>query len=127
MTSSVSEKKAAKILIVEDDAGIRIALQTFFSMVSLEAHWAETGGHALAILDTLIEMPTFILVDGRLPDMHGLELIKILRARLQTDTCIYLFSADHYSGHFDQLGINGFIPKPFDADKLISLASQYAQ
>ena len=116
----------AKILIVEDDSGIRSALQTFFSMVSLKAHWAETGGHALAILDTAITMPKFILVDGRLPDMHGLELIKILRVRLPADTCIYLFSADHYAEHFDKMGINGFIPKPFDADKLVTLASHYA-
>ena len=117
----------AKILIVEDDAGIRSALQTFFSLVSLDAHWAESGGHALAILETLTEMPRFILVDGRLPDMHGLELIKILRKLLPLDTCIYLFSADHYNGHFENMGINGFISKPFDADKLVSLASQYAQ
>ena len=117
----------AKILIVEDDPGIRSALQTFFSLVSLNAHWAESGGHALAILDTLTEMPKFILVDGRLPDMHGLELIKTLRARLPADTCIYLFSADHYAGHFENMGINGFISKPFDADKLVTLASQYAQ
>jgi DNA-binding response OmpR family regulator len=119
--------KSSKILIVEDDESIRSALQAFFQLVNLDAQWAEDGTQALSILDQTETSPNLILVDGRLPDMHGLELIQILRKRLPKETSIYLFSADtEYSNRLEQFGVDGFIPKPFDADSLVSLASRYA-
>lgn len=111
------------LLVVEDDAGIRSALAMFFQLASVKAVFAETGGHALALLDTLEYAPTMILVDGRLPDMHGLELIQILRSRMSPETAIYLFSADDFTHcPISDLGISGFISKPFDAEKLLDLA-----
>ncbi|MBC7691477.1 MAG: response regulator [Methylotenera sp.] len=117
----------AKILIVEDDESIRSALKAFFSLVSLDAHWAEDGTQALSIVERMHAAPTLILVDGRLPDMHGLELIQILRKKLPKSTSIYLFSADtEYATQLERFGVDGFIPKPFDADSLLSFASRYA-
>ena len=117
----------ANILIVEDDESIRSALKTFFQLVSLPAHWAVDATHALSIVARMESPPTLILVDGRLPDMHGLELIQILRKTLPRSTSIYLFSADtEYATQLERFGVDGFIPKPFDADSLVSLASRYA-
>ncbi len=117
----------AKILIIEDDSAIRTALQAFFSMVSVRVNWAENGQEALDFLSATDRLPNLILVDGRLPDMHGLELIQRLRNTYALPhTSIYLFSADTYSNNLETLGVDGFIPKPFDADNLISLAEKYA-
>ena len=69
-------------------------------------------------------------MDGRLPDMHGLELIRILRQRLPNETAIYLFSADAHCAApslnpNSGLRIDGFIAKPFDADEFVGILTQH--
>lgn len=123
-----------KILIVEDDDSIRETLQSLLDFVGLPARWAT---HAQEAIDTIthllaekLTLPSVIVVDGRLPDMHGLELIRILRQKLPNETAIYLFSADsHMAGPSlnpnSGLRIDGFIAKPFDADEFVGILTQH--
>ncbi|KKU52652.1 MAG: hypothetical protein A3H69_00440 [Candidatus Sungbacteria bacterium RIFCSPLOWO2_02_FULL_47_9] len=68
----------AKILIIEDDASLRKKLVSEFTVggnITLEAGDGETG---LAI--ALKEHPEAIVVDFVLPKMHGINVIKRIRA-----------------------------------------------
>src|SRR4051794_26263114 len=100
--SASSGKRAMRpsgVLIVEDDPGILEGLQTLFEISEVpQAHWAHNAREALALVNTLNPPPSLILVDGRLPDCHGLELIQTIRQRLPEDVSdIYLFSADSFT------------------------------
>jgi DNA-binding response OmpR family regulator len=122
-------RNARTVLVIEDDPGILEGLRTLFELSDLPpAAWASSAAEAMWLLDTGAADPSLILVDGRLPDCHGIELIGELRSRFTAKECeIYLFSADSYSAAtLSSLAINGYIRKPFDADELIALASRHS-
>lgn len=122
-----SAKMGNWVLVVEDDENIREVLRILFELEGFAAHWASTGEEALACLRETEEsersLPRLILVDGKLPDMVGPELVRVMRQKLPEECSVYLFSADP---NFVQWGwrkgeISGFIHKPFDSDELVRL------
>jgi DNA-binding NtrC family response regulator len=119
---------SSPILIVEDDESIRGALNALLESFSIYATWAGSSSEATEWLDRQQEPPKLVIVDGRLPDRHGLELLSELRERLPRDTEMYLFSAE--AGYEPQMlaraGVTGFLRKPFDTDRLIDLAVRHA-
>ena len=66
------------VLIVDDDATVRETLAEYFESLG---HTARSGGTASEGRNAFAEhAPDIALVDLRLPDAHGTELIKTLRA-----------------------------------------------
>ena len=119
---------SASVLIVEDDPGIRTALDALLDSYSVPTLWAESGAHAARLLDQLESPPKLVIVDGQLPDGHGLDLIRSLRARLPDETEIFLFSAEARPENdwYGKSGADGFLRKPFDIERLIDLAARHA-
>lgn len=68
-----------RILLVEDDAGVRRALQ--FSL-ELEAFRVEVFESASALMGRgELTAPGCLVIDYHLPDTNGLDLLDVLRAR----------------------------------------------
>jgi two-component system response regulator FixJ len=68
-----------RILLVEDDAGVRRSLQ--FSL-ALEAFRVEAYESASALLGRGdLTTPGCLIIDYHLPDLNGLDLLDALRAR----------------------------------------------
>ncbi len=131
LTSCPTASTEPRILIIEDDVGIREAMKSLFEMVDIQATFAGSGEEALAALKGRTTPPSLIVVDGRLPDTHGLYLAQQMRPLVLPGTAMYLFSADPRQsfGSEEQLvqaGITGFIEKPFDADDFINIAQQHS-
>lgn len=120
---------SASILIVEDDLSIRNALGALLESYDVRVEWAASSGEALELLERLPAMPKLIIVDGRLPDGHGLDLIQDLRGKLPLETEFFLFSAEAALTPelLKRAGVNGFLRKPFDTDRLIELAVRFSE
>ena len=81
---------------------------------------AEDGNKALALLQKTDY--DLILVDIHLPFISGLELIKYLRSDLKMNTPVLVltaFSDLQMQRQAGELGISGYIVKPFDPSDLI--------
>ncbi|MFA8438329.1 response regulator [Pueribacillus sp. YX66] len=66
-----------RLLIVDDQYGIRILLREVFAKEGFETYVAETGEEALNIVQN--EKPDLVLLDVKIPGMDGLDILKHIK------------------------------------------------
>jgi len=122
-----------RVLIVEDDTSSRMALAELLREEGFDAHGVATAAAALSAC--LNAAPDLVLLDYRLPDGNGVELIVRLRAEAEIRCPIILVSgssdleiaADGSPGFVDhesaaiEAGATGYVPKPIDLDALLDV------
>jgi two-component system response regulator (stage 0 sporulation protein F) len=107
-----------KVLIVDDQNGIRILLVEVFSVEGYDTFQASNGKIALEIVHK--EKPDLVLLDMKIPGMDGLEILKHIK---QIDESIKVIMMTAY-GELDMikeasdLGALMHFTKPFDIDEL---------
>lgn len=117
--SAVHVVHCGTILLVEDDETLRRTLTRILECEGFTVYEAALGKRLLEILR---QHPVdLILLDMRLPDTTGLEMIQAVRQ--QTDIPIIVISGEKnkaktVSGLY--LGADDHIMKPFDIDELIA-------
>ncbi len=81
-------KMRRKILIVDDEVGIRLLLEDLLESEGYEVVTAQTGKEAL----NMIELHTFdlIMIDYKLPVMDGIEVVKQLNKENKTISTILM-------------------------------------
>ncbi len=110
------EKK--KVLIVDDQNGIRVLLLEVFSSEGYSTFQAANGKIALEIVKK--ESPDLVLLDMKIPGMDGLEILKHIKA---IDPAIKVIMMTAY-GELDMikeatdLGALMHFTKPFDIDEM---------
>ncbi|WP_017658614.1 response regulator [Baaleninema simplex] len=111
-----------RILIVDDERDIREVTQI---VLELEGGWevvtASSGAEGIAV--AVRDRPDAILLDVMMPGMDGLETLKQLRKRPETQSIPVLFLTAKGQGktppEWGELGIAAAISKPFDPLKLV--------
>src|SRR5436190_9593264 len=107
----------ARVTIVEDDDNVRRALAQALAAAGHEIQPAESGLDALArIVDT---DPDVVVLDLGLPDIDGLELLRMLRA--VSDVPVIVATArDDDQGIVRTLnaGADDYLVKPFSTEQL---------
>jgi two-component system response regulator AtoC len=107
-----------RILIVDDDRSIRELLSMHLEERGYEVAVASTGAEGFRLVEEA--MPSAIILDMRLPDMSGIDLIPELRKRA-VETPVLMITAHHdmattilamKAGAFD------YIHKPIDIQAL---------
>jgi CheY-like chemotaxis protein len=114
--------KAKRILVIEDEDGLREIIQ--FSLEAV-AGWevlsAASGREGIAIAQT--ELPNAILLDVMMPDMDGIETLKHLQRDTRTERIPTIFLTAKARGseqqQFLDLGVLGVITKPIKAQDLV--------
>lgn len=110
------------VFIVEDDANIRELTDYTLSSSGFETKAFENGG---AFFDELkSSKPDMVLLDIMLPDMDGMEILRILRSSSDTQK-IPVIMLTAKSDRLDKIrgldsGADDYITKPFDILELIS-------
>jgi signal transduction histidine kinase/DNA-binding NtrC family response regulator len=107
------------ILIVDDDQGLRKTLSDILRLKGYKPVAVDTGQAALAEVAGI--NPVLALIDLKLEDMSGLDLLKLLKKQTDTIECILL------TGHATQksaieavnLGAYGYMQKPYDVEQLL--------
>ena len=107
------------ILIVEDDANSRMALEALVASYGYRTRSAANGQDTLKIAaETEFEG---VLLDFLLPDMNGLEVLKQLRAFHPTVPILIISGYERFKSQALASGAQGFLLKPFDAERLRAL------
>jgi DNA-binding response OmpR family regulator len=106
-----------KILIVDDDASLRSALEIFLRDAGYEPHAAANAGDGLRLLYG--ERPSLVLLDVMMPGMDGFEMAA--RIRELSDVPLIIISArdeeaDKLRGF--RLGADDYVTKPFSLTEL---------
>jgi len=82
---------------------------------------AESGRKGIEL--ALKERPDFILLDIKLPDMDGLEVLKRIReSEINSEIPIIAITSYAMAGDRERMieaGCNGYIEKPIDPEKVI--------
>ena len=101
------------VLIVEDEPKICGLLAQFFESRGLRSLTAETGHEALARLNE--EAPDYLLLDIGMPDVSGLDVLKLAKARHPKLKVIMVtaFGDEQTIETAASLGASDYITKPF--------------
>ncbi len=107
-----------RFLIVDDEQSIRKLCATIGASLGFDCAEAESAEAALVYLET--ESPDIVLVDRRLPDMSGDDLLRRIKAILpRTEVAIITGHGSIESAvEAMKLGAYDYITKPFGAGQL---------
>jgi two-component system KDP operon response regulator KdpE len=108
-----------KILIIDDEPPIRKLLRMGLNTQGYDILDAPNGKTALELLD---KAPDLVILDLGLPDIHGLELLRMIRARMESVPIVVLSSRGDEAGKVQalDLGADDYITKPFGMDELLA-------
>lgn len=106
-----------KLLLVDDDADIRLVARMALKRAGFDVRVATNGAEALAAAAT--DRPDVILLDWMMPEMDGPEVCRRLKNDPSLDGVPVIFlTARSQSAEIARglaLGAAGYIVKPFDA------------
>jgi two-component system response regulator AtoC len=108
-----------RVLVADDEANIRLVLQTLLGKHGYEVQSAESAERALSLLDTW--KPDFVLADVRMPGMTGIELCEAIRAR-GIDANVIVMSAYgsvELAMQAIKAGAYDYLAKPFKQDEVL--------
>ncbi|HZK53674.1 MAG TPA: response regulator [Desulfosporosinus sp.] len=110
----------SKILVVDDQLGVRTLLVSIFEDDDHEVKMAANGESALRLLSSFSFEPDLILLDLKMPGMSGLETLEKIRA-IDRRVAVIIMTGDgdpHNAEQGQELGILCYITKPFDLFEL---------
>ena len=108
-----------RVLVVEDDAGIRSLMQSSLGVEGFDVQTAVSVSEARALLRH--SRPDVLLLDLGLPDGEGVELVRELRQR--DSLPILVVSARHQEAQKIELldaGADDYLTKPFSVAELLA-------
>ncbi len=112
-----------KILIVDDDKNFIDTLKDNFKMKEVDAdvRVADTAKKAIEILKK--EIPSIIILDVQLPDMNGMEVLKIIKASKRLKHVPVILISAKYTEPSDRAeamfkGAATFFSKPVNVDDI---------
>jgi response regulator RpfG family c-di-GMP phosphodiesterase len=110
----------SKILIVDDEEMITSVLSTMLGTWGFETQTANTPSEALNLLrQTKFDL---VLLDIRMPQMSGLELLRIIRDKHPNISVIMITAVGTADAAVKalKLGAEDFITKPFDQNEIFN-------
>jgi two-component system response regulator (stage 0 sporulation protein F) len=114
-----------KILIVDDQFGIRILLNEVFQKEGYQTFQAANGVQALEIVTN--HQPDLVLLDMKIPGMDGIEILKRMKV-IDPEIRVIIMTA---YGELDMiqeaknLGALTHFAKPFDIDDIRAAVRQH--
>ena len=108
----------AKLLVVDDEIAVVDILKHFFVKQGYQVFIATKGSEALAIVAR--EHPHLMLLDVKMPDMSGIEVLRQIHQR-GDEVKVVMVSAAHDETTINeakQLGAIDYVVKPFHLDYL---------
>ena len=108
----------SRILVVDDDAAVREALQLHLRRAGYEVTAVDTAERALRALGDLD--PALLITDVRMPGMSGLELLETLRETVPDLNVIVITAFEDMATAVGAIraGAYDYLVKPLDLDQL---------
>lgn len=117
--TETADRHGHVIVLVEDDAGLRAALQRVLRAWGFATRSYDSAEAALA--GAALDWPDCLVVDLGLPVMSGLDLIDRLRERGVTAPAVVISALDEarVRQEIERRGIVHFLAKPFLGSDLV--------
>jgi excisionase family DNA binding protein len=123
---SSSNATKHRVLIVDDDPGLRELVRVGLEADGCTVREASSAGEGLAALAE--EPPDLILLDVEMPSVDGWEMLRLVRERHGVDAIRVVM----YSGKVNadsaaaaqERGAQAFVGKPFDPEQLLASTRQ---
>lgn len=115
----------SKLLIVDDQYGIRLLLHEIFKKEGYEVFQAANGFQAIDIV--IKDCPDLVILDMKIPGMDGVEILKRIK-EINKEIKVILMTA---YGELDiieeakKLGALRYFPKPFDIDEIKKVVREH--
>lgn len=108
-----------RILIIEDDRSIRKFFRTILEANRYDVISADTGEEGYSLITS--QCPDLVILDLGLPDMDGMEFIKVTRE----DSLIPILVLSARTEEHDKVaaldaGANDYVTKPFGTEELLA-------
>ena len=122
LAQNPENQEKARILLVDDEPGIRTAVQAYLKDEGFDVTTAIDGEDGLQKATQI--MPDVVITDVMMPRCDGYELLKKLRSdeRLGGTPVIFLtakgMTLDRTQGY--EAGVDDYISKPFNPDELVA-------
>jgi len=109
-----------KVLVIDDEAIVRISSKRTLAPEGYEVKLAESGKEGIEILGN--ETFDLILLDLKMPDMDGIEVLKVIMERWPGTKVIIVtgYSTVETAVQALRLGAYNHIEKPFTPDSLLT-------
>jgi len=123
----MKEREQARILVIDDDATVRRSLEVVLKEDGYEVDVAENGKEAIA--KSKARLYNIALVDLRLPDMDGVELLTAMREAVPKMGKIIITGYPSLENAVEAVnrGADGYIVKPYTMEDLLRKIKEQLQ
>jgi DNA-binding NtrC family response regulator len=113
-----------RVLIIDDERPVLMTLEALLKRHGYQVDTAPTAAQGLKVLKS--KSPTLVLLDLRLPDADGLEMLDRIKAELPEVNVIILTAHDSLHNAIESIkrGAYHFISKPYAPEELLSLVEK---
>jgi DNA-binding NarL/FixJ family response regulator len=114
---------AGEVLLVDDEPGLRQAVQAYLEDSGFTVHVASNAHEGWDILQRT--SPDLVISDIMMPQVDGYQFLKQMRddPRFETLPVVFLtargMTADRIQGY--EAGCDAYLSKPFDPDELVAI------
>ncbi|WP_419023731.1 response regulator [Emergencia sp.] len=112
------------VLVVDDDQAVCESTAVLLDELGMRGYWVMSGREAIASIKEAHQRADdyfAVILDWIMPEMNGLETVKVLREEMGEDVPIIIISAYDYSDieeEFIAAGADAFITKPLFKSKV---------
>lgn len=120
---------AQKLLLVDDEPGLREAVQAYLEDSGFEVNVAPNAQQGWQLLEKTL--PDLVITDLMMPQVDGYQFLKQMRQdpRFKALPVVFLtargMTSDRIQGY--QAGCDAYISKPFDPDELVAIVQNLLQ
>ena len=115
--------KKATILVCDDEEGIRESFKLILAD-HYQLRFANNGLEALEMLQSF--SPNLMLLDIKMPKLHGMEILKQVKKLKPTLPVIIVtgYQSVEMAQEAIKNGAADYIPKPFDSKEILKVVAQ---
>jgi DNA-binding response OmpR family regulator len=108
-----------RILVVDDEAALRLLLKTYLAKEGFEVVEAATGGEALSLIQTgRIDLA---VIDVMLPELDGFEVVRSIRTWSSLPIILLTARGEETNRVVGlELGADDYVVKPFSAREVVA-------
>jgi DNA-binding response OmpR family regulator len=121
------KQKPYRILLVDDEPGIRKILRLFFEVEGFSVYEAITASQAISVIQK--ERPDLVILDVILCGQTGFEVCEWVKSNPDTrDIAVFLFTAlnqEHDYREGKRVGCDLYLTKPQNPKEIVEKVKEY--